>query len=246
MVTVAKKPGMSMSVKLAISIKSSLTINTKQYPSGAMGNFSLFNSHRKRLFYEKFHYHKIIHNYLKEILQMLKTKQTFYTCFALFIITLITLSVVIYGQTQSQTLVRKRIIAVERQPTDSHELTAREVEEFDTSNTPRIIKARRIAAFKPGRDLLIANGFPLEPYVLLENNWRNRLRNVIRHMPQFQETRRTENTMSGVQLADTLILPDGIELTGDTVIIANRISFEGNVFIKKNDFNLYIFLISEQ
>ncbi|MGI8638542.1 MAG: hypothetical protein ACR2MG_01095 [Pyrinomonadaceae bacterium] len=65
-------------------------------------------------------------------------------------------------------------------------------------------------------------------------------------MPQFQEVRRTENTISGVQLADTLILPEGVELTGDTVIIANRINFEGSIFIKKNEHNLYVFLISEQ
>ena len=125
---------------------------------------------------------------------MLKFKRTIYTGFGLVAIALVTLSIVIHGQTQTQTLVKKRIIAVERQPTDPHELTAREIEEFDTLNTPRIIKARRIAAFKPGRDLLVANGFPVEPYLLLEHNWRNRLKNVIRRLPRFQEVRRTDST----------------------------------------------------
>lgn len=177
---------------------------------------------------------------------MSKIKRIVYTTFVVLSIGLLTSLTILYGQAQNQTLLKKRTIIVERQPTDSSELTAREVEDFDTLNTPRIIKARRIAAFKPGRDLLIANGFLLEPNLLLENNWRNRVRNVIRRMPQFQEVRRTENTISGVQLADTLILPEGVELTGDTVIIANRINFEGSIFIKKNEHNLYVFIISEQ
>lgn len=177
---------------------------------------------------------------------MSKIKRAVYTIFVVLSIGLITSLTILYAQSQNQTLIRKRTIVVERQSTDSSELTAKEVEDFDTLNTPRVIKARRIAAFKPGRDLLIASGFLLEPNLLLENNWRNRLRRVIRQMPQFQETRRAENKISGVQLADTLILPEGAELTGDTVIIANRMVFEGSVFIKKNEHNLYVFIISEQ
>ncbi|MCA1589992.1 MAG: hypothetical protein LC734_06285 [Acidobacteria bacterium] len=177
---------------------------------------------------------------------MPKFKRTFYLPAGLFAVALFTVSLVIFGQTRSETLVGKRLIAVERQPTDSSELKSSEVEEFDTQNTPSVIRARRIAAFKPGRDLLAASGFPFEPYLLLQDNWRERLANIIRHLPQSRKIRRTGNTISGVQLADTLILPNGVALDGDTVIIANRMNFEGNIFIEKNGHNLYVFLVSEQ
>lgn len=177
---------------------------------------------------------------------MLKKKRIIYSGFVLFAVALMTLSLFVYGQKQPEKPVKERTIVVLRQPTDSHELTPQEIKEFDTSDAPHIVKARRIAKFKPARDLLIARGFPLEPDVLLENNWRDRLKQVVGQMPEFRGKRRANNKLSGVQFADTLTLPkEGVELTGDTIIIVNDLISEGNKKIKRNGHNLYIFVISE-
>jgi len=177
---------------------------------------------------------------------MLQIKRMAYIVIAVAAIALTTSLAILHGQTQNSQSQIRRIIAVQREPGDSSELTQRDIQDFDTNTAPRFVKARRIAAFKPGRDLLVARGFLLEPYLLLEDNWRNRLRRVIHRIPEFRETRRTGNRISGVYLADTLILPDKTELTGDTVIIANRVLYDGSNVIERRGHNLYTFIIAEQ
>ncbi len=129
---------------------------------------------------------------------MVQIKQIAYIVIAVAAIALTTSLTILYGQTQNSHSRIKRTIAVEREPGDSSELTPRDIREFDTNTAPRFVKARRIAAFKRGRDLLVERGFLIEPYLLLEDNWRNRLRNVIERIPEFRETGRNGNRISGV------------------------------------------------
>jgi hypothetical protein len=75
--------------------------------------------------------------------------------------------------------------------------------------------------FKKGRDLLLTKGVPFEPYDLLEQSWPKTLKVKLAQIPEMQETRVIrQRQMSGVQLADTLYLPEKVEITGDTIILA--------------------------
>jgi len=86
---------------------------------------------------------------------------------------------------------------------------------------------KRRASFKSGRDLLLKHGVPFDPDLLLEPGFAKRLAPVFATMPEFRETRVVGKQMKGVQIADTLFLPEKVELTGDTVIIANNMIFSG-------------------
>jgi hypothetical protein len=88
-------------------------------------------------------------------------------------------------------------------------------------------------AFKAGRELLLNHGVAFDPDILLEPDWQEKLAPALKLMPEFREFREGSQKMQGVQLADTLLLPERVELTGDTVVIARQVIFSGkNVNIK--------------
>ena len=100
---------------------------------------------------------------------------------------------------------------------------------------------KKRASFKSGRDLLLKHGVPFDPDLLLEPGFKKRLARVFATMPEFQETRVVEKQMKGVQLADTLFLPERVELTGDTVILANNLIFSGKNVVIKGPHDLHFF-----
>lgn len=100
--------------------------------------------------------------------------------------------------------------------------------------------------FEPARKLLLEKGVPFEPEVLLSSDWREQLSSSFNQINELQTTLRAENKMEGVQIADTIILPEKVELTGDLVILANTIVFEGRQnIIKGVGKNIYVFPIRE-
>jgi hypothetical protein len=61
-------------------------------------------------------------------------------------------------------------------------------------------------------------------------------------MPEMHETRVLwTGQIEGVHLADTLYLPEKVEVKGDTVIIANQVIFEGRNAVIKGNYNVYFF-----
>ncbi len=98
-------------------------------------------------------------------------------------------------------------------------------------------------AFKSGRDLLNARGVPFDPNMLLEDNWRSQLGTVLRQMPEMQQGRMGGSKLSGVQLADTLYFPEKVELTGNAVIIARKLYFDGPNALIKGPFDIHIFVV---
>jgi hypothetical protein len=60
-------------------------------------------------------------------------------------------------------------------------------------------------------------------------------------MPEMHLIRRPGKRLKGVQMADILYLPEKVELTGDTVIIANQVIFEGRDAVLKGNYNVYFF-----
>ena len=100
---------------------------------------------------------------------------------------------------------------------------------------------KKKASFKSGRDLLLKHGVPFDPDLLMEPGFQKRLAPVFPTMPEFRETHVVGKKMKGVQLADTLFLPENVELTGDTVIMANNMIFSGKKAVIKGPHDLHFF-----
>ncbi len=107
--------------------------------------------------------------------------------------------------------------------------------------SPAEKRARLVENFKPGRALLERKGVPFEPEELLEDGWQKRLAAKFDEMPEMRATRKLGSRIKGAQLGDTLYLPEKVELTGDTFILARKVIFEGRYAVVKGNFNVYFF-----
>lgn len=92
---------------------------------------------------------------------------------------------------------------------------------------------------EPARRLLMEKGVPFDPEVLLSQNWPARLAAVFAQMPEMQETRYHKTDVKGVMLAKTLYLPEKNLMTGDTIIIAENIVFEGNKAVIRGNHSIH-------
>ena len=97
--------------------------------------------------------------------------------------------------------------------------------------------------FKPGRQLLLKKGVPFEPEELLDPNWKRRLSARLAEMPEMKETKVFGNRIGGVNIADTIYLPEKVEITSDTVILANQVIFEGRHAVIKGNHSVYFFTL---
>lgn len=95
--------------------------------------------------------------------------------------------------------------------------------------------------FKKGRKLLLEYGVPFEPNDLLEYKGPERLLSKLELMPEFKTARQLEGIIKGVNIADTIYLPEKVKLEDDTVIIARSIIFEGNKALIRGTYDLHIF-----
>jgi hypothetical protein len=96
-------------------------------------------------------------------------------------------------------------------------------------------------SFKSGRDLLLKYGVPFDPDLLLEPGAKKKLAFTFAGMQEFRESRLVGKQIEGVQLADTLLFPETVELTGDTVIVANHLIFSGKNIVIKGPHDLHFF-----
>ncbi|MFN2454942.1 MAG: hypothetical protein ABR577_12045 [Pyrinomonadaceae bacterium] len=100
--------------------------------------------------------------------------------------------------------------------------------------------------FKPARDLLIQHGVPFDPDILMDSHWQAKLAPQFARMPEMQTARQIGNQLKGVHIADTIYLPEKVELVEDTIIIANKIVFEGNNAVIKGSHNIYLYPVEEK
>lgn len=107
-------------------------------------------------------------------------------------------------------------------------------------------QAKKIENFRPLKELLVQKGVPFEPELVLRPRSKKLIASKLAQMPEMYEVRQVGKKIKGVQLADILYLPEKVQLTGDTVIMANKIVFEGrNPVIKGNYKILFYPLIIE-
>jgi hypothetical protein len=92
--------------------------------------------------------------------------------------------------------------------------------------------------FEIARNLLRRKGVPFDPDALLQDGWRKALAPVFAQMPEMQETRYLDSLDGGVELADTLYLPEKVEAFGDVVILARHLVFEGKEVLIKGNCNI--------
>lgn len=95
------------------------------------------------------------------------------------------------------------------------------------------------AAFQKIRGQLEVKGVSFDPDILLEPTWREQLNLVLDAIPEMHEKRILGQTIKGVQMAETLYLPENVRLTGDTLLLAKTIIFEGNNVLIKGNYNVY-------
>ena len=95
--------------------------------------------------------------------------------------------------------------------------------------------------FEIGNNLLQRKGVPFDPEVLLQDDWPKTLAPVFAQMPEMQTVRYVEKPLEGVELADTLYLPEKIQVTGDLVIVANHLVFEGSNVLINGNYNISLF-----
>jgi hypothetical protein len=94
--------------------------------------------------------------------------------------------------------------------------------------------------FTSGRQLLLDKGVPFEPDELLKDEWSTRLKSTLDSMPEMHQARR-ETALNGVVMAETLYLPETVQLSGDTVVVTKYLVFEGKNPVIRGAHNLYIF-----
>ena len=90
---------------------------------------------------------------------------------------------------------------------------------------------------------MLLRGVPFDPDMLLEPDWREKLVPKFALMPELQQSRLGLKKLEGLQLADTLYLPERVELSGDTVILARQVIFGGNNIVIKGPHDLHVFVV---
>jgi hypothetical protein len=102
-------------------------------------------------------------------------------------------------------------------------------------------QARISLSFEPARALLRDKNVPFDPEVLLDREWPRKLELVFAQMPEMQQVRYLDEPLKGVQLADTLYLPERVDVVEDTVILARHLVFEGSEVVIKGSHHISIF-----
>ncbi|MGE3468042.1 MAG: hypothetical protein AB7J13_14065 [Pyrinomonadaceae bacterium] len=103
--------------------------------------------------------------------------------------------------------------------------------------SPRDRKDR--AAFQPIRTKLEEKRVPFDPEILLDRTGPEAVRRVAHQIPEMRQKRFLGEKVKGIQMADPLLLPERVELIGDTLLLAKRIIFEGNNVVIKGHHNIY-------
>jgi hypothetical protein len=107
-------------------------------------------------------------------------------------------------------------------------------------NVQNIMESKK-RNFEIANKLVRRKGVPFDPEALLQDNWQTTLAPIFAQMPEMQEVRYVDSLMGGVELADTLYLPEEVQVSDDLVIIAKHLVFEGSDVLIKGNHHISIF-----
>ena len=94
--------------------------------------------------------------------------------------------------------------------------------------------------FKSGRELLLDKGIPFEPEELLRDQRSKAVKDALNAMPEMHQSRYETAPLKGAYLADTLYLPENVQVNGHTVIVANYVVFEGKNPVVKGPYDIAV------
>lgn len=94
--------------------------------------------------------------------------------------------------------------------------------------------------FKSGREMLLDKGVPFEPEELLRDRRSKAVKDALDAMPEMHQSRYETAPLKGAYIADTLYLPENVQVDGHTVIVANYVVFEGKNPVIKGPFDVVI------
>ncbi|HEY6804025.1 MAG TPA: hypothetical protein VI306_10635 [Pyrinomonadaceae bacterium] len=100
---------------------------------------------------------------------------------------------------------------------------------------------RRRKNFQKAKALLVDKRVPFDPELLLTDDWRQTLKPIFAQMPELQQVRRGTNRLKGVELADTLYLPEKVRLESDTVILVRNLIFDGKDVVVQGPHNIFVY-----
>ncbi|HJQ26032.1 MAG TPA: hypothetical protein VKA60_19090 [Blastocatellia bacterium] len=101
--------------------------------------------------------------------------------------------------------------------------------------------AVRQERFQSAREMLLQKKVPFDPELLLSPDWKRSLSPTLKQMPEMQTSFYQTAPLDGVYLADTLYLPEHVELAGETIILANRVIFEGTDVLVRGHHTIYLY-----
>lgn len=91
--------------------------------------------------------------------------------------------------------------------------------------------------------LLKAEGIQIEPQLLFTSNGRKKLRPQLLGHPEMYLSKVNSGRLRGVVMADTLTLPEKVEIESDTIIIVRRINFTGRTPTLKGPHAVHLFAL---
>lgn len=110
----------------------------------------------------------------------------------------------------------------------------------NTNGQDEAFEARR-QNFKSGREMLLDKGVTFEPEELLRDKRSKALKDALDAMPEMHQSRHETAPLNGAYLADTLYLPEKVQLSGHTIIVANYVVFEGKSPVIRGHYDLHFF-----
>lgn len=106
----------------------------------------------------------------------------------------------------------------------------------------KIQKAKRLSpSVRKIRKLLKDAKIPLEAADLFSPFWHRKVSAYSGVVPDLTRLKSGSNKLKGVHVADTLVLPEKVELTDDTLIIARQVVFSGRNVVIKGNHDLHFF-----
>src|SRR5262249_45019009 len=89
---------------------------------------------------------------------------------------------------------------------------------------------------------LLDYNVPFDPSILFANNWKEKLTEAFALMPEAQVDRFYTGPMKGLVVANELILSNRINLTGNTIILAKSIKYNGDDITIKGPYGFHLFV----